>query len=394
MALRDLRLELARKVVEYAKTGTTALAPSVMQEEVSFYLDEDRYEQEHREFFRETPVVACLSTDLPQPGNYRLFDELGIPIIVWRGKDHVVRAFLNVCAHRGARLAREACGKASRLTCRFHGWTYDTTGKAVAVPEERYFDGDIASQKHLQSIPAEERHGLIFVKATPNSTMNLDAHLGAFGRELEVLDLCRVTKVVEDEVQAPSNWKYTLDTYFENYHLPVLHRDSFAGIFMHDLALFETWGPHHRFTFAHANIRDWMNKPEAEWPIDVAVPITYFLFPNVSIAVGSASPTGGLISIHRLFPRSVGELSTKIAIYAPSGPQSPEQLAEIERNFAALKKGVKDEDYSVTGESYGGLSALPGRTRFPIGRQEIGVQNFHRNVCSLLNTQSSEERQS
>jgi hypothetical protein len=59
-ALSELRLRLARRIVEYAKNGMTALAPSVMQEDVSFYLDPDRYELEHRKFFRETPLVACL----------------------------------------------------------------------------------------------------------------------------------------------------------------------------------------------------------------------------------------------------------------------------------------------------------------------------------------------
>ena len=375
-ALHELRLTLARRVVEYAKGATTALAPGVLQEEVSFYLDPGRYEREHRKFFRETPLVACLSRDLPEPGSYRLFDEVGVPIIVWRGKDAKVRAFLNVCAHRGARVAREACGKASRLTCRFHGWTYDTAGKAISVPEEPYFCGQIERQKHLIPIPAEERHGLIFVQATPGSTMDLNAHLGAFGQELEVLDLGRATQVIEDEVHASSNWKYTLDTYFENYHLPVLHRDSFARVFAHNLALFETWGPHHRFAFAHATILDWMERPESEWPVDTSIPITYFLFPNTSIAIGSASPTGGLISVHRLFPRSVGELSTKISICAPFGGQSSEQLAEIKKNFEALKKGVADEDYSVTGESYGGFSSLPPRPRFPWGARRSGSRIF------------------
>lgn len=382
--LRELQFRLARKVVEYAKSGATALAAAVMQEDVSFYLDPENYEEEHKKFFRETPLVACLSNDLPEAGSYRVFAEAGVPIIVWRGKDRRVRAFLNVCAHRGARVARESCGKASLLTCRYHGWTYDTTGRTVRVPQEGHFCGLNEEQKHLIPVPAEERHGLVFVLATPNGTMNLEAHLGAFGKELEVLDLGRATQVIEDEVGATSNWKYTLDTYFENYHLPVLHRDSFARVFVHDLAFFETWGPHHRFAFAHRTIRDWMDRPESEWPIEKAIPITYFLFPNTSIAVGSASPQGGLISIHRLFPLSVDKLLTKISICAPFDWQSPEQRAEIERNFEAIKMGVRDEDYSVTSEGYGGLSTLPSGTKLPVGRNEIGVQNFHQNVRLLL----------
>jgi phenylpropionate dioxygenase-like ring-hydroxylating dioxygenase large terminal subunit len=346
---------------------------------VSFYTDPAMFAQEYRRLFRETPIVACLTKDLPEKGSYRLFEDLDVPIIVWRGKDLQVRAFLNICPHRGAKIGRDACGTSSRLTCRFHGWTFDATGKTIGVPEEKQFCGEIGDQKHLVSIPCEERHGLVFVQATPGSVMDLDGHLGDFGRELELLDFAQASRVIEDTFATPSNWKYTYDTYCENYHLPVLHRDSFATVFAHNLNLFETWGPHHRFTFPHATIFDWMKQPEADWPID-AMPLTYFLFPNTNIAVGSASPNGSLISIHRLFPKSVGELSTTVTVYAPYGVQSDDHMAEIDRAFDGIKRAVLDEDYSVTGESYAGFKALPKGTKFPIGRQEIGTQNFHRNV--------------
>ena len=382
-AMRELRLKLARRIVEYAKNGTTDQAPDILQEDVSFYTDPEMYAREFRKLFRETPIVACLTKDVPEPGSYRLFDDLDIPIIVWRGADNKVRAFLNICAHRGARLGREACGKASRLTCRFHGWTYNATGNVVGVPEEGQFCGKINDQKHLVGIPAEERHGLVFVQATPGSKMDLDAHLGEFGPELELLDFAQAERTIEDTFRTPSNWKYTYDTYTENYHLPVLHRDSFAKVFAHNLNLFETWGPHHRFTFPHASIFEWMKGPESEWPID-ALPLTYFLFPNTNIAVGSASQNGSLISIHRLFPKSVGELSTTVTVYTPHGVQSAEHMADIENSFEAIKHAVMDEDYSVTGESYAHLSALPPGTKFPVGRYEVGLQNFHRNVRKFV----------
>jgi hypothetical protein len=126
-----------------------------------------------------------------------------------------------------------------------------------------------------------------------------------------------------------------------------------------------------------------MKGPESEWPID-ALPLTYFLFPNTNIAVGSASQNGSLISIHRLFPKSVGELSTTVTVYAPHGVQSAEHMADIENSFEAIKHAVMDEDYSVTGESYAHLSALPPGTKFPVGRYEVGLQNFHRNVRKFV----------
>lgn len=390
-AMRALRLTQARRIAEYARNGRTDLASTVEHTDVSFFLDPELYEREHRKLFLETPLVACLSKDLPEPESYRVFDETGVPIVVMRGKDGKVRAFLNVCRHRGARLVRQDCGKAGRFTCRFHGWTYDSTGKVVGVPEERYFCGEIEDQKQLISVPAEERHGLIFVQVTPGSTMDLDAHLGAFGEQLALLDLDQAVRVIEGEIHSPSNWKYTYITYAENYHLPVLHRDSLAKVFAHDLNIFETWGPHHRFTWPQQTIYDWMNKPESEWPIE-ALPLTHLLFPNMHMAVGSVSTSGGFISIHRVFPKSVGELVTKITVYAPYGVQSPEHQAEIERSFALAKFANEEEDYSVTGEAYPVLATLPPGTKFVTGRNEIGVQNFYRNVRIYAGYGSREEK--
>ncbi len=381
--LRELRRELTRKIVDFARRGTTDLAPEVMDVDVSFFLDPQLYEQEFQRLFRETPLVACVSSDLPEPGSYRVFDDVAVPMLIVRDKDGRVRSFLNVCPHRGARVVRDACGKASRFTCRFHGWTFDAAGRAVGVPEEGQFCGKIDDRKRLVPCPAEERHGLVFVQATPDSTMDLDAHLGQFGRELEKLGMAQAVAVKQDEVTVRSNWKYTIDTYFENYHLPSLHRDTFARVFAHNLCMLETWGPHQRFTFPQRSIHEWKDKPESEWDVD-SLPAQHLIFPNTVLTLGSVSRTGSLITMHRLFPKSVGDLTTKITLFAPSGRPSAEDLEQIDANFRSIMAAVVNEDYSVTGESYLGLSHLPPGTKFPVGRQEIGTQNFHRNVEAAL----------
>jgi phenylpropionate dioxygenase-like ring-hydroxylating dioxygenase large terminal subunit len=377
--LSELRRELTEKIVKFAREGTTDLAPGVMDVDVSFFLDAALFEKEFRKLFRETPLVVCVSSDLPEPGSYLLFEEVGVPILVIRDKDGKVRSFLNVCPHRGAKIVRDACGKRTRFTCRFHGWTFDTTGNAIGIPEEGQFCGRIDDRKHLLACPAEERHGLVFVQATPGSTMNLDAHLGTFGAQLERLGMGSATRVKEDEVRIHSNWKYTIDTYFENYHLPTLHRETFAHVFAHNLCLLETWGRHQRFTFPQRSIQEWKDKPESEWDVD-SLPAQHFIFPNTILTLGSVSRSGSLVTMHRLFPKAVDDMTTKITLFSPNGKPSPAELQEIESNFKSIMTAVINEDYSVTSESYLGLSTLPAGTKFPVGRQEIGTQNFHRNV--------------
>ena len=157
-AMREHRLKLARRIVEYAKNGKTDLAPGAEHTDVSFFLGSGDVRAGASQAVPETPLVACLSRDLPEPGSFRVFDDTGVPIVVVRGKDSNVRAYLNICRHRGARLVRQDCGKANRFTCRFHGWTYDTMGIAVGVPEEQQFCGQIDAEKRLVLIPGGRTH--------------------------------------------------------------------------------------------------------------------------------------------------------------------------------------------------------------------------------------------
>jgi nitrite reductase/ring-hydroxylating ferredoxin subunit len=380
--LRRLRRKLARGLVDYARRKTMALAPGVMKENPAFFLDEGLFARERQELFRETPLVACLSNEVPV-GGFLTYDYTGAPIVITRSKEGQVQAFLNVCPHRGARVVRNDCGKANRFTCRFHGWTFDAaSGRAIGIPEEAQFCGEIDAQKQLIQVPCEERHGLVFVQATPGSTMDLDVHLAGFGAELDPLELDKAERVIGEDLDIRANWKYGIDTFFETYHLLSLHKETFEGLFS-PVNAFETFGRHHRYTFAPLVVDKWVDMPESEWNVDL-LPLQYFIFPNTVIAVGSVSQTGVTMTIHNLFPHTVGHFTSKIAVWAAGGLRSPEHRSEIETNYEKIKTAVCTEDYSVTSEAYLGLPALPAATRFPVGPHEIGLQNFHKNLHELM----------
>ena len=383
ISMPELRRELFRRVLAHCGSHSTDLAPDVMRIDPAAYCDPAEFAREQQKLFRETPQLVCLSRDLPEPGSFRLFEDTGVPIVVARGQDGEVRAFLNVCAHRGGRVVREESGKASRWSCRYHGWTYDTAGQVTGVPSEAFFCNKLDANNQLAACPAEERHGMVFVLATPSGTMDLDAHLGSFGEEMERLGFAKSEPVIEQKFHSTSNWKYAMDTYLESYHLLSLHRDTFANVFESNLFLLDEFGPHLRFTFPHRGLEKWIGRPEAEWPVD-AMPITYFLFPNVIIAVGSVSANGSSFTTHRLYPTAVGEMYSNVRMYALDGVKSGEHRAEMERNFGMIKGAAQDEDYAVTGESWAGLNHLPPGAQLVLGRNEIGVQTFHRNIDRAL----------
>ncbi|MEO6717612.1 MAG: aromatic ring-hydroxylating dioxygenase subunit alpha [Novosphingobium sp.] len=379
--LRALRRRLAPGIVEMARKGETAKAAGVLHEPAAFFFEQARFDREFHALFRGMPLVACLSSQVPEPGCFRTFDDAGVPMLLSRGKDGKVRAFLNVCAHRGARVVREPCGKAARFTCRFHGWTYDTAGKVIGLPEEDNFCGELEGNKHLTECPAEERHGLVFVVPTPGAALDLDAHLGELDADFAAIGLESAEVVHADLLSVTGNWKYGADTFFETYHLNSLHYESFRGLFS-PTCVFDTFGPHHRFTFAPQMLPEWVTMPPAEWQVDL-IPLQYFLFPNTIISVGTTGKTGLTVNIHQIFPQRVDHFTSRLSFCAVGGVQSADHRAEIDRAYQTARAALVNEDYSVTGESHVGLPALPADLTLPIGRQEIGVQNFHRNVRRL-----------
>ena len=97
-------MPLVRRALAHFVARTTDQAAGIMPMPVTAYTDPDRYRHEIDRVFKRQPSALCLSIELPGPGSYVALDLLGVPVLVVRGSDGAVRAFLNVCRHRGAQL--------------------------------------------------------------------------------------------------------------------------------------------------------------------------------------------------------------------------------------------------------------------------------------------------
>lgn len=380
----EVRLNLARRLAQHVRNSTSDLADGPMRNDISVYTDPARHAAERQRLFRETPVVACLSGDLPGPGSFRLFDETGVPIVIVRGTDGVVRGFLNICTHRGARLVREREGTARLMTCWFHGWSFDAQGKLVGVPERERFCDALEERNHLVSVPVAERFGLVFVKATPNSSMDIDAHLGEFASQLELLELQNAQPVKSGVLPVAANWKYALDTYGEGYHFAALHKATLAPYFRNDVTVYDKFGPHHRVEFASRDIETWANLPEAEWPKREFGGVHY-LFPNTIIFIGAVRPGRAYCTLFRHFPgEEVGQTVTYKSIYAPAGIDSEEYRKEVADAFDATAHVVETEDYKVAAEGWRNLLSMPKGSSVVYGRQELALQYQHQTIAKAI----------
>src|SRR3954464_4652525 len=135
----------------------------------NLYLEPEIVGLEHRAIFERTWQLAGHVSDLAEPGTYLTIDVGDQPVLVLRDRDGEIRAFRNVCRHRGSRLLSGSgeCGKAIR--CLYHGWTYRLDGELIGVPEGREIDGLDKSRLGLHQVRSEVFCGLIFVTLAPGA---------------------------------------------------------------------------------------------------------------------------------------------------------------------------------------------------------------------------------
>ncbi|HEY8351165.1 MAG TPA: Rieske (2Fe-2S) protein, partial [Sphingomonadales bacterium] len=133
------------------------------------YTDPEFLALEQKYLWQRSWVYACHSDELPEPGSFILWEKLGSPILIVRGKDNVIRAFYNTCRHRGAPLVQEDKGRVAGLVCRYHGWTYDLAGQLVNLRDARDFVNFDKTCHNLVEIPCAMFGNWVFINEDPDA---------------------------------------------------------------------------------------------------------------------------------------------------------------------------------------------------------------------------------
>jgi carnitine monooxygenase subunit len=383
---RDMARHALRRMVELVAAKDTDRAAAPLPLHKGVYTDQIRFAAEREKLFLGEPIVAGLSGDVPAAGDILLFDAAGPSILVQRGKDGVMRAFLNMCTHRGAKLVEESepwSGHRARLTCPFHAWTFDSSGKLIGQPSKASFEGCEIGARNLIELPCAEYLGLIFVRPAGGAAIDAAAHLGEFGGVLEALELHRATPVKKGILTAESNWKFALDTYSEGYHFATLHASTIGQTHFNDIASVDRFGRHHRIGFPDNSIAALVGSPEHQWP-ETDYGGVHYLFPNTVIFFGSIEPGKFFTQVFRLFPDGVGKTRCQFAVYAPFGVESDAHQAMCEMAYDGTAMVVQTEDYRVASAGYANLCAAPDDFHVVLGSNESAVQSVQINIAEAI----------
>jgi phenylpropionate dioxygenase-like ring-hydroxylating dioxygenase large terminal subunit len=188
------------------------------------YRDPDFFAIEIARIFRPSWQIAGHESDLPHAGDYLTIDYASESVLLIRGEDGAVRAFTNVCRHRGARIVDGASGCAKRLTCPYHGWTYDSAGRLTVVPgRSGYGELDI-ERLGLSSVQVEDFHGFLFVRLEDVGGPSVAEMLAPYAAEISGcrFDQLRALGRVTLRPRAV-NWKIIGENYCDAQHVRVAH---------------------------------------------------------------------------------------------------------------------------------------------------------------------------
>jgi len=224
-------IQTLRLVMEYeaARTEPPQGWPNMPDIPAGRYIDPRYFELEIAHLWRKSWLLASHIDEVPEPGCFRLWEQAGQPVVIVHAESGAINAFYNTCSHRGAPVVTEEFGQARRLTCSYHGWSYNHEGELKGLRDPEDFRDLDRSCRGLKPVRCERFGNLIFVNFDPDAPSLLD-WLGPIAQEWEEFqfDKCRLSARHSFDLEC--NWKIAMEANTEVYHVRSIHPKTVSPI--------------------------------------------------------------------------------------------------------------------------------------------------------------------
>ena len=313
------------------------------------YTDQNLFDLEMEKIFFKSWLMVFREDEIPNPGDYKIWDKLGRDILVVRQKDNSIKAFYNTCMHRGAPVVRDKKGRTNLLRCQYHSWTYDLSGDLIKVPDMRDFKDFDISCKKLKKVYCDTWDGWVYISLSKTDPGSLIDFLNPVAQELECFNSSELITVYKKTVTVKANWKTCLDAFMEVYHAPTIHKDT-VNILLDGNAMAAGLlkNGHSRMVtpkkmnldggFLGAEEADYVPYIETCDKIHAQTNVAYGMFPNFI----TPTDTSGYPAI-LFWPKGLKETEFEWTQLAPkwSGDEKPDYWNEQEVSFDS----IMDEDF-------------------------------------------------
>ena len=360
------------RIFSHIDNGTTDLGDRVWREPVEHYHSQERFDAEMA-LLRSRPVPFCPSAALPDKGSYIARKSAGTPLVVARGKDGQVRAFINACRHRGMQVA-SGSGRANAFVCPYHAWAYGLDGSLKSIRGKEAFPGLAIDEHGLVEVSAEEKGGIVYVMQKGTITGEMLANSRDYftpGQQL----------LQQSDTTDQANWKLLTETLLEGYHIKSLHQKSFYPYGLDNVNLVETYGANARVIFPFRRIEKLRDIAPAERKAEGMLTSVYHLFPNASVSV--LSKHSNLTIMEPLSPSS-----TRMVNYLVTTDQTvenPISLEDAKRDADFVNQSGQEEDREAACLIQQTVTAQ-ANSHLTFGYFEKAIVNFHQHLSKSLDS--------
>ncbi|MEU6901664.1 aromatic ring-hydroxylating oxygenase subunit alpha [Streptomyces virginiae] len=367
---------LIERILKHIENRTTDCAAEERTVPTDDYLGDEHLKREMEAVFQRRPVLLAHSSQLAKPGDFVTEDLYGRSVLAVRTRRGKVRAFLNVCRHRGAKLVDAGHGTAGNgFSCRTHAWRYDDEGTLTHVPDQaRCFSPLTLAERNLFQVPAQESHGFVWVGPPQAGPEVLTGHLDALDEDFNGYRFADDTFWAGERLTGRFNWKLGVEGFLEVYHFRSLHPDMKKYVFVPEVALFDRLGEHVRIVAPKRDIRELRSAPASARRLRPHATLVYYIFPSTFFFVEKRHVT--TLRIQPLSPDS-SEIRV-LHVARQDGLVRPDTL----RTNISLFTKVLGEDVGAAESVQGGLVTAPQELLF--GRNEAGLHYFRDTLLRVL----------
>lgn len=370
---------------ERARNGPPEGFPPLPPIPSARYVDPEFNDLEMKRLWKKTWVYACHKDELPKKGSFLLWEKLGSPILIIRGKDDVIRAFYNTCRHRGGPLVKEPAGRKNLFVCGYHGWSYDPEGNLIAVRDERDFPEFDKSCLGLISVRCESYGNWIFINCDDDAEPLLE-FLGPVTDEMDAFQPENTQLVNKSEWVVNCNVKVLLDAFLETYHLKSIHQQTVDRFLDHLGTTIELWKNGHSRMVTPNRRPEWKDPgvaglPETETVGEIARDsnVSYNIFPNI---VCPPAPTG--MPFIMFWPKTINTMVLECIWFSPDTNGAP--ISEIWDARIANFDRIIEEDTQFAPQIQQSVES-DGFKGIPLSYQERRIYHWHEELDRRIGEQ-------
>ncbi len=328
------------------------------------YTSKDYTLIERKKLFEDKWIVAGVASSIPEIGDVKPIDILGMPILILRNKQNEIKVFHNVCSHRGVKLVSKSGKINSLIRCPYHSWSYSLDGELKATPHiggmnKHSVDGFDKSKNNLKEIRSYIWLDLIMININQNE-MSFEEYIKPLSDRWEKFWPIKDRELIHHsndfgyfKLNAKCNWKFAIENYCESYHLPWVHPglNSYSKIEDH----YHIQGLPNRFAGQGTVVYNPQFKGKEKlpsfpnWPKDKENIAEYVaLFPNVMLGIHKdhyyaywIEPISHEFTLEHMELYYVGEQAAQANKFKSLRKQNHKQWEDIQKEDVDIIQGMQ-----------------------------------------------------